>query len=205
MWIFLGIILLIALLIAIFLLLPVHIIIKTDQNGEMIFRCKILFKTFGEESNPDSTVINNFKEMLGLTRLDKDKLKENAKKGSFLETVNESFTLIIGLLKRLFELLKFTKIKTLKVNIICAENDAAQTAIDYGRCYALVSPLLSFIHSSVKIKRRNENINITCNFETNQSYYDFEAVLVLPIFRILGALLRAARDESRRQATNNSN
>ena len=47
MWIFLGIIAFIILLITVILLLPVYVIIKTDETGEVIFRYKILFKTYG--------------------------------------------------------------------------------------------------------------------------------------------------------------
>ncbi len=209
MWIFLSILAFIILLITVILLLPVYIIIKTDQNGEMIFRYKILFKTFGEDPNPDNPIVKTLKEISGVTRLDKEKLKESAKKGNLLETLNDSFSLILGLLKRLLGLLKFCTVKVLKVKIVCAESDAAQTAIDYGRCYAVVSPLLSFLHSSMKIRPKGEDINITCNFEKAESYYEFETVLVVRVFRVLGALFRAAYDEaqriSRKEAIDNKN
>lgn len=202
MRIFLGILAFIILLVTVILLLPVYIIIKTDKNGEMIFRYKILFKTFGEDPDPDNPIVNTLKEISGVTRLDKEKLKESVKKGNLLETLNDSFALILGLLKRLLGLLKFCTVKVLRVKIVCAESDAAQTAIDYGRCYAAISPLVSFLHSKMKIRKKGEDINITCNFETRESSYDFEAVLVVRVFRILVALFHAAFDEVKRVSQN---
>ena len=51
MWIVLSIIAIIMLLITIILLLPVTVIIKTNRQGELIFRYKILFKTFFQLSS----------------------------------------------------------------------------------------------------------------------------------------------------------
>ena len=87
MWIFLGIIFFILLLITIILLLPVSFIIKTDQDGDFVVLYKILFKTFGENPNPDKPIVKALKNISGVTRLDKDKIKESSKKGELLTTL----------------------------------------------------------------------------------------------------------------------
>ena len=57
MWIFLGILLFIATLITVILLLPVYIIIKSDENGELVLLYKFVGKTFGEEPDPKNPIV----------------------------------------------------------------------------------------------------------------------------------------------------
>ena len=209
MWIFLSIVLSIAVLITVILLLPIQLILKTDQNGELIIRCKFLFKTFGGESAPkdskkpkkaNNPLVDTIMDALGLSRLDKENLKKSVKSGGFHGTLKESFSLILGLLKRLLALVKSCKIKVLKIKIVCAESDAAQTAIAYGRCYSLLAPLLSFVHSQMRVRKKGESIDISCNFQAPNDLFSFETVISVPIFRILGMLLGAGYDEAMRAA-----
>jgi hypothetical protein len=202
MWIFLSIVLFIALIITAILLLPVSIIIKTDQNGEVILRYKLLFKTFGEDPDPDNPIVKTLKEASGLSRLEKENLKDSAQKNSYLSTLSESFTLIITLLKRLLNVLHFGTLKVLKLHITCAEDDAAKTAIDYGRCCALAYPFLGFLHSNLRVRKKGEDINISCDYESKKGDYSFELVLVLRFFRVLGAFLATAFDEAKRISQN---
>lgn len=198
MWIFLSILLFLILLITIILLLPISVIIKTDQNGELILRYKLLFKTYGEDPDPNNPIIKTLKEASGISRLEKENLKEKAQKTSYFATLSESFTLITALLKRLLALLRYCKIKTLKLHIICAEEDAAKTAIDYGRVCALAYPFLGFVHSNIRVRKKGEDINISCDYEAKKGDYTFEAILVVRFFRVLGAFFRAAYDEAKR-------
>ena len=198
MWIFLSILLFLILLITVILLLPISIIIKTDQNDELILRYRFLFKTYGEDPDPNNPIIKTLKEASGISRLEKENLKDKAKKTSYLATLSESFALITALLKRLLGLLNHCNLKVLKLHLICAEADAAKTAIDYGRVCALAYPFLGFIHSNIRVRKRGEDINIACDYESKKGSYSFEAVLVIRFFRVLGAFFRAAYDEAKR-------
>lgn len=198
MWIFLSILLFLILLITVILLLPISVIIKTDQNDELILRYRFLFKTYGEDPDPNNPIIKTLKEASGISRLEKENLKDKAKKTSYLATLSESFALITALLKRLLGLLNHCNLRVLKLHLICAEEDAAKTAIDYGRVCALAYPFLGFIHSNIKVRKRGEDINIACDYESKKGSYSFEAVLVVRFFRVLGAFFRAAYDEAKR-------
>ena len=198
MWIFLGIVAVLGVLITIILLLPISIIIKTDQNGELIIRYKFLNKIYGEDPDPNNPLIKMFKQASGIHRLQKENFKNKVKSDDPLNTIGENFNLIIALLKRLFELLHYCKVRVLKLHIVCAEEDAAQTAIYYGRCCALVYPFLGFIHSNTKVRKKGENIHISCDYESRKGDYNLELVLVLRLFRVLGAFFRAAYDEVKR-------
>lgn len=200
MWIFLGIIAFILLLITAILLLPVYVIIKTDETGEVIFRYKILFKTYGENPNPDNPIVKALVKTSGLERLRKEQFKESAMRGTVLDALGENVSLILGLLKHLLGLLKRCKVKVLKLNVICAEGDAAETAIYYGQSCALVYPLVSFIHASLKVRKKGEKVAIICDYDGQESYYELETILVVRVFRVLGAVLRAGIDEAKRMA-----
>ena len=200
MWIFLGIIAFILLLITVILLLPVYVIIKTDETGEVIFRYKILFKTYGENPNPDNPIVKALVKTSGLERLRKEHFKESARRGTVLDALGENVSLILGLLKHLLGLLKRCKVKVLKLNVICAEGDAAETAIYYGQSCALVYPLVSFIHASLKVRKKGEKVAIICDYDGQESYYELETILVVRVFRVLGAVLRAGIDEAKRMA-----
>ena len=71
MWIFLGILLFLAVLITVILMLPIYVIIKTDQNGELIIRYRFLFKTYGENPDPNNKIVKTLKEASVLRRLKK--------------------------------------------------------------------------------------------------------------------------------------
>ncbi|MBR2447526.1 MAG: hypothetical protein IKB29_00930, partial [Clostridia bacterium] len=76
MWIFLSVLLFLILLITVILLLPISVIIKTDQNDELILRYRFLFKTYGEDPDPNNPIIKTLKEASGISRLEKENLKD---------------------------------------------------------------------------------------------------------------------------------
>lgn len=199
MWIFFGILLGILLLVAFVLLLPVSFIIKPDQNEEFTILYKVLFITFGKNPKPNQPIVKALKDISGINRLEKNK-KTETKAGEALSVLRENFSLIISLLKRLLTLLKKCTVKKLKIDIVSAGEDAADAAVHYGAYYAVISPLLSFIHSNMKIKKRGEKINIYADFQTQNSSFKYEIILAVRIFRILAALFGLALEESRRTA-----
>ncbi len=205
MWIFLGIVTFLVLFIIVILMLPIAVIIKTDQNGELIFRYKFLNKVYGENPNPNNPIVKKLKDASGVSRLKKDKIKNSVKSGSLSDTVGESLSLILSLLKRLLALLKYCKIKTLKIKIVCAEGDAAQTAISYGKCYSFVSPLIGFIHSTMKICKKGEDISISCDYTKQKGFFEFETMLSVHLFRIIVALLLVAADKAKRGSVQDGN
>ena len=198
MWILAGIATFIILLISVILVLPVDIILKTDLAGELIFRCKFLGKTYGGNSKPSNSVAKMLKETLGLSRVEKDNLADSIKIGGLSSTISESLSLIISLLKRLLQLLSHCKVKVLKLNIVCAENDAAKTAICYGTCHAIVWPIIGLVHSNMKVCEKGEEINIACDYSNGKGAVKFETVITARVFRAIVALIHVAADEAKR-------
>lgn len=199
MWIFLGIVIVLLVLITVILLLPIDILLKTDENGELIFRYKLLGKTYGEDPDPNNPIAKFLKKAVGLPRLEKENLREQVAQTDLLTTVKDSVSYTKKLLGRVLELLRFGTVKTLRVTIVCASDDAAETAIRYGACYAAISPLLAFLHSTLRIKKSGERISITPDFTAESGSFDFEILARFRMFRALGALHRAAGDENERK------
>ncbi len=198
MWIFAGIVVFIILLIAVILMLPVDVIVKTDSSGELIFRYKFLSKIYGENPDPSNPVVKMLKDTSGLSRVEKDRLADSIRSGGLSATISESLSLIISLLKRLLELLKHCKVKVLRLNIVCAEGDAAKTAIAYGACHAIVWPIIGLVHSNMKVQKAGEEINIACDYSKGKGSVEFETVIRLSVFRALVALIHTAVDEAKR-------
>ena len=186
MWIFLGILAGILLLITIVLLLPISVLIKSNQDGEFALLLKIPFKTFDlikDGENKESS--GKFKEVLGVDELN----NKGAKKGEFLEVIKDKISLISGVLKQLIKLLGKCTVKTLKINIVCAEKDAAKTAINYGLCYAVISPLINFLHGSMKVNGKGEKINIFSDFDGSESSFDFEIIITVKVLNLACAFI----------------
>ncbi len=201
MWIVLGIIAFIALVITVILLLPIYVTIKIDKENDFYFRYKFLNKTYGENPDPNNKIIKTLKDASGVSRLEKNNIN-NSSDESTITIIKENFSLIVELLKEIVMLLRFCKAKKFKLNIVCADECAANAAITYGECCAIASPILGYIHSLVKVKRSGESINIECKYDSNDSEFTFETILVVRVFRVIAALLRVIWAEAKRQNEN---
>ena len=91
MWIFLGILGLIALIITVILLLPVYIIIKNDENGNPIIRYKFLFKTYGENPDPNNPLLKAVKKLAGIDNLSKKQLQHDIARRGVRNTLSQTF------------------------------------------------------------------------------------------------------------------
>ena len=122
MWIALGIIGFLAALITVILLLPVKVIIKNDEQEPLILRYRFLFKTYGEDPDPNNPVIKALKTASGVDRLSKETLQESVRSGGLQKSVTETFSILKSLAKELWQLLKLCKVTKLNI-AICGELD----------------------------------------------------------------------------------
>lgn len=200
MWIFLSVIAFLALLITAILLLPIFVTIKIDEENDFYIRYKILHKTFGENPDPNNPIVKTLKNASGISRLEKKPSEESKEDDGLLETVKDNLSLITDLLKELLNLFKRCKTKTFKLKIICADENAADAAISYGECCAVVYPILGYLHSIINIRKRGKKIDISCDYNGSEGEFSFETVLVIRLFRVLGALFRTVVAEAKRLA-----
>ena len=200
MWIFLGVVAFLVLLIIAILLLPIDVTLKSDENGDLYFRYKILFKTFGENPNPDNPILKTLKKTSGIERIETKNLKASAQKSGVLLTVNDTVRILFDLLKEVVSLFKHCYAKKFEIKIMVSDNDAADAAIRYGSCCAVVYPLAAFITSAMKVKKKGRKIDISCGFAGEKEYFNYHFLIRVRLFRVLAAFLRIAFTEAKRKA-----
>ena len=198
MWIVLGILLFLAALITAILMLNVFIVIKSDKNGELYLVYKILGKTFGEEPDPNNPIIVALKKTTGVSQIDTASLKKSIKESGLTTTVSSTYHILISLLKEIKDLLKFCTAKKLQIDIVCTGEDAAQAAINYGKCSSVTYPFLGMVHSVLKVKRGCEKINISCDYNSQNASFEYDILLSVRLCHLLAALIRVAYKEARR-------
>ncbi len=205
MWIALGIVGGLAALITVILLLPVKIIIKNDENDPLILRYKFLFKTYGEDPDPNDPIIKALKTASGIDRLEKRVLQENDRVVGVVKAVKESYSMLADLLKELWNLLRFCRVTKLMIKIRCTGDGADQVAIRYGEYCTATYSLLNVLRGFMKVRKRGCKIDIGCDFEGETSLFRYDVLLKTNVSHVLAALWRTVMAETNRmQAQKNS-
>lgn len=189
MWILFGILLFLVCVITVFLLLPVYIIIRSDAQDSLYFRIKFLNKLYGGDDG-ENPLFKSLKSATGIDRLDKEAVKKDLKDNQLLKLLREDFPLVVDIIKELLNLFKKCTAKVFKLKIVIADSNAADAAIKYGLCSSAVYPILGYLHSMIRIKPSGEEVDISCDFTSDESSFAFETVLMLRIYRLIGPLLR---------------
>ena len=197
MWIVLGILAFLATLITVILLLPVKIILKNDEQNELILRYKYLFKTFGENPDPDDPIVKALLSATGVERLQTKNVQKNIQTEGLKSTISSSFSMLIDLMKEVVSLLKRCTVTRLHITIRASGEDVDDAAIHYGQCCAATYSLLNVLRSFLKVRKRGCNIDLGCNF-FEKSVFRYEVVLSIRAARVLGGLWRVAMAEAKR-------
>ena len=116
------------------------------------------------------------------------KVKEKPQKGDIKETVLSVIDIIKSVLPPLHNLLKKVRITSLTVDITVAGEDAAQTAINYGKINALFHSSFATLRNFVKVKAKR--IKIECNFLKSETEQKIFFKVKIRIFFIVTAALR---------------
>lgn len=198
MWIVLTILGILATIITAILLHPVQVIIKNDEKENFILRYKFLYKTFGENPNPDDPLVKTLKKAGGVDRLEKVALQENIREEGLQKAVSDSYDALIALLKELLFLFKNCTVTKFDIKIRCAADEPDETAVQYGLCSAATHTLFSVLSSFLKVRQRGCNIDIDCDFYENNPIFRYCIVLSIPFRRVLAAFWRVVLTEAKR-------
>ena len=201
MWIALAVIGVLATLITVILLLPVKVIIKSDENGQLMLRYRLFFKTFGENPNPDDPIVKMLLTASGVERFKKEQFQKNIRVSGLKETLAESYTLLVGLLKELVFLLKRCTVTKLHIKIRCTGDGPDEAAIHYGESCAVTYSTLNLLRNFVKIRKRGCHVDISCDFFGSEGVFQYDVVLAVSFARVLAALWRVALEEAKRMNT----
>ncbi len=110
-------------------------------------------------------------------------IKEEGLSG-LMELLGEIAHIIGGLMKKITDNLVISK---MDLQIAAASEDAAQTAILYGRICSAVYPLINFISGHVKKCRHHERIAPVFTAEKTRVYFEMKA-RILPFYILSGAV-----------------
>ena len=189
-----------ALVIAV-LLIPVKAMLYNDADNRFHYKIKVLFKTFDDTptkagKKPKSTTSKPSQKAKPKPNL--DRFHKSVKEDGLLATVSDTVELLQTVLGEVFRLVRHVQITKLQLHIVCVGDDAADAALQYGRCCALVFPLAGFVHSLTTVKRRGEDIDIRCDFLGGEDEIRYDVHLSVRVAHIVAAALRFLWKESAR-------
>lgn len=163
---------------------------KKKKGAEEIKEDKDSSDSSGEEKpKKQSRIAAYFIKKLGLQPLNgAEGLKSEAEKGGISDTASRILTVFMLFAGQIFGLLRKMRVKRFKIIAVCAGEDAADTAMEYGTLCSAVYPLLGYIDTNVK-SMKGADIRIGCDFE-NEAYFEADIYIKLRVIHVIGALLK---------------
>lgn len=201
MWIVLGILAFVAVAITVILSLPVDVIIKNSDDGELMLRYRFLWKLYGEHPDPKNPVILLLKSVTGLDKFSISVIKGKVKEGGVSVTIEETARILFSLLQEVRTILRFCVAKKMTVNVVCTADDPADAATNFGICCSFVYPVVGFLKSELKkVSKRAEHIDVRCDFAGDADIFDYHLIIRVRVFRLIAALIRIIIREAKVQA-----
>ena len=185
MKIFLTVVGILFILILIILLLPVKFIIRNDDENRFYFRVKFLWFSFGDSKKTKKGA----HQKSGIEQLELESLKARVQRDGITETLTVAAKIIKTVFKRLERVIEHGRVNRFDFIVVCSAKDAAQTAIRYGSCCAIVYPLLGFINSIIKVNPKNRNIDVSCKYGDVSEVLRYNFIISVRIFYLLVAAL----------------
>lgn len=202
LWIILGILALLALL----LVLPLRIYLKYDADGGLRYRVKYLFLTLTDSEAPEKPEQPVKKaaeaektrsgsgmaaKLLSFLGLEDVSSAANAKKAlnekGLAEMIHSVFGAVKALFSRISRLMCHGEFRRFDLRIVVGDTDCADAAMNYGELCAAVYPLLAFLESRLKFRRRN--VDLRCDFSAESTEAVFDGQLNYRPVYLLGFLL----------------
>lgn len=174
-------------ILAVAALLPAKIKVRIGYiEEEFILSFKLLFFVF--TVSPE----NKKKKKKKAKKKEEEKKERPAKKekDNFFRSHTSDFGVfdyieLIGIvIEKFVAKIYFDK---LEAEIRVAGDDAAQTALNFGRLNAAIYPIAGLINGHKRVKKLH--IGITPDFTTTKSVYNAEAIAYIRIFDVLAAVI----------------
>lgn len=198
MWIFLGIVAFLAAVIAVILSLPVYVIVKSDENGELVLLYKFLGKLYGENPDPNNPILKQIKKSSGVARIEKQGFQKSLAESGFFATMVDTCRILADLLIEIGHILKYCTAKRFEIEAVCAEENAAETAIRYGQYCAAIYPLAGALSANMKVRKKARRIDIRCDFTGGKPSFRYDFLIMVRLRHALAALWRVSLKEAER-------
>lgn len=183
----------ILLFLCLLLLIPLSVRISYDASGGLRLRVYALFiRVFQLKLNDGDKP----KTKPEVPSKPKDKPKE---KKPFLDTLSETLVLVKNLLASLLWLLERATLTRLRIRVVCAGDDAAVTAQQYGAVCALVYPFTAWLQSVMTVNDRRTDLQLGCAFDETETELALDVQLTLTVALALLALLQFADRQSKEE------
>lgn len=168
------------LLLLLLLVLPISVSVCYDPEKALRINVKVLFFTV-------------YKTKAGVeTQQAEGEKKQKAppKKEKLLQDVRDMVALVKNLLGPLGGLLKTVQISKLQLRAVCAGEDPADVAMEYGLVCAAVYPFIGYLQTVSNVRRRGVDVGISCDFEQEKPTLSFSATVSAMVLHGGIALLR---------------
>lgn len=196
----LGILLAVIAAVIVILLLPIDIILRYRGETGFEMRYRFLGKLYGERKKPDSPVGKALKKLVGISHLDsKEHLRSTLEDSGLTATLSSTLSTLKLLIDRVIWLLPRSKLKKLKIVSISAGEDAADTALSYGAACAALYPLISYLETTMRVRKNGTEAHISCDFDAEKSVFEIDLVFSFHIRHALSALWHIARQQAAEQ------
>lgn len=196
-WIITGIVFGVVILIILFLLmLPVNLCVKNGKDGQPDLYFRILWFKFSGKSKENNKQ-KRIKNFLGLSK-GKEK-KTDKKEETFPNKIKNILETLWSFLSQADSLFKNCRVTRLKLKIVCAGEDAAETAVNYGIVCATVYNLTGYLSTALKVKNNAIKVDISCDYVANNGSIEYDVILYLRVWVLLSSLLRISIEKNKEQ------
>ena len=199
MKIFLFVLCIILLLIFAVLMLPVNLKILCRKGEEPKVKVSVLGIDFSTKSknskhkkaNKPNSLNRNLKKL-------KQGFKNNSLSAS-AENVKEILTSVFDII---LNAVSKCRLKKFNLKLICAENDAAKAAVEYGIASAVIYPFIGIIKNKVNCSKNAVNINLGCKYNSDETEFLFETVISFKVLYLVSALIKFLKELIKKQIKN---
>lgn len=217
MWVLFWIVAAILALLGALLLLPVYLVVKTDEKGQPQLYFRVLGKTLeGEQKKekpkktaqqpvkktqnaPQNPVADMLKKALGIHRFEKEYLQKKIQSGGFADTVSQSLEMIRALVDQVIDVIRGCVAVRFQLKLRCGGTDPADVAMAYSRYCALVYPLTGYLGAVIRLRPGKTQVDIRCDMLAEKTEFFCHVVIRLRIFYVVRCVLRILQAEAKRK------
>lgn len=194
----------IALLIAVILALPIDIIIRNNKEQGVKVLYRFLGKIYGEHPDPNNPIAKALKNLVGVSHLEsKERLRSTVEDSGLASTIGGTALTLKLLLDRILWLLPRCHLKKLKVVLVSANADAAEAALQYGAACAVLYPLITYLETKMRVRKKAVDTCITCDFDAQETIFELDMQFGLSVWLAIRALWYIAKEQAISEIENN--
>lgn len=186
-----------AALIALILSIPVVILARAESAQPLSLRYRLGILPLREKApgEPAGPVGRLLRRILGLAPLrDVHSAQKAVRTRGAGATLLQLASALRALFAAIVALLPEVRLGRLYLRAVCAGEDAADVAINYGAACAAVYPAVGYLQTIMKARPNAADVQVLCDFDASEGHYELRAELRVSLFRIFRAAFRLIRE-----------